>query len=263
MSGPRGTVFSTARSRAGYQADVRMPSLTACGAMTGFRGVLFDFAGTVVAPVPAQEWVANVAGRLGVALSDGELGALAQSYLDAGLPGGPYPDVVPEEIAELYESRDLGYDEHRRAYLALLSAVAEPHPGFTQAMYEEVLGPDGWVAYPDAAPTVDALLEAGLSVGLISNIGYELRPILRAHGLGTLAERATLSLEHRIMKPDARLFEAALAQLGTGAHETLMVGDHPVADTGGVRLGMATLVLPMSAPGEPHGLDAVLRIVGA
>src|SRR5690242_10429511 len=105
--GPRDTEFSTERGRAGYQAGVRSPSLTACGAMTGFRGVLFDFAGTVVAPLPAQDWVANVAARLGVSLSHAQIGALAQSYVDAGLPGGPYPDVVPQEIAELYESRDL------------------------------------------------------------------------------------------------------------------------------------------------------------
>ena len=231
--------------------------------MNGIRGVLFDFAGTVVAPLSAPEWVAAAAAQLGVSLADGEVGELAQCYLDAGLPGGPYPDAVPDEIAALYEVRDLGSDEHRRAYMGLLSAVPEPRPGFTQAMYEQVLGPEGWVAYPDAAPTVQALRDADVRVGLISNIGYELRPILRAHGLGALAEHATLSSEHRVMKPDVRLFEAALTELGTRPEETLMVGDHPQADTGGVALGMRTLVLPMSPAGEPHGLDAVVRLAGA
>ena len=231
--------------------------------MSDLRGVLFDFAGTVVMPLPAQMWVTAAARRLGVSLSSQEVSALADAYLEAGLPGGPYPDRVPADLAELYAIRDLGPDEHRAAYIGLLSAVPEPRPGFTEAMYTQVLGPDGWVAYPDATATVHALQVAGLRIGLISNIGYELRPILRAHGLGALAQRATLSCEHRVMKPDVALFAAALAQLGTAPEETLMVGDHPVADTGGVRLGMRTLVLPMSAPGERHGLDAVVRLAGA
>jgi FMN phosphatase YigB (HAD superfamily) len=231
--------------------------------MTDFRGVLFDFAGTVLMPLPAPRWVAQAAASVGLSLDPDEVMALAARYLDAGLPGGPYPDDVPAEVAGLYAIRDLGPDEHRAAYMALLSTVPEPSPGFTEAMYEQVLVPDGWVAYPDAAPAVSALQDAGLRVGLISNIGYELRPILRAHGLGVLAQRATLSCEHRVTKPDAALFEAALAALGTGPAETLMVGDHPRADTGAVGLGMRTLVLPMSPPGEPHGLDAVVRLVGA
>jgi FMN phosphatase YigB (HAD superfamily) len=231
--------------------------------MTPFRAVLFDFAGTVMMPLDAPTWVAQAAIRTGVALSRDEIAALAQRYLEAGLPGGPYPDDVPDDVAQMYAVRDLGPDEHRAAYTALLSTVPEPAPGFTRAMYEQVLGPEGWVAYPDAAPTVRALQDAGLRVGLISNIGYELRPILEAHDLGALARRCTLSCEHRIMKPDVRLFEAALAQLETEPAQTLMVGDHPSADNGGVALGMRTLLLPMTAPGAAHGLGAVLRLVGA
>ena len=231
--------------------------------MTPFRAVLFDFAGTVLMPLDAPTWVAHAAQRAGVALSQDETAALAQRYLEAGLPGGPYPDDVPDEVTQMYAVRDLGPEEHRAAYMALLSTVPEPGPGFAQAMYEEVLGPEGWVAYPDATPTVRALQGAGLRVGLISNIGYDLRPILDAHGLGPLAQRCTLSCEHRIMKPDVRLFEAALAQLETEPGQTLMVGDHATADTGGVALGMRTLVLPMTPPGTAHGLDAVLRLAGA
>ena len=231
--------------------------------MTDIRAVLFDFAGTVLMPIDAPAWVRHAATQTGLALGDQEADALAARYLEAGLPGGPYPDDVPDAVARMYAVRDLGADEHRAAYMALLATVPEPAPGFTQAMYELVLDAEGWIAYPDAAPTVQALQAAGLRVGLISNIGYEIRPILRAHGLPALAQHATLSCEHRIMKPDARLFEAALATLGSSAAETLMVGDHAAADTGGVALGMRTLILPMSAPGLAHGLDAVVRLAGA
>ena len=231
--------------------------------MNAIRAVLFDFAGTVLMPIDAPAWVRGAAARAGLSLADGEVEALAARYLEAGLPGGPYPDDVPEDIARMYAIRDLGADEHRAAYMALLATVPEPAPGFTQAMYELVLDAEGWVAYPDAGPAVQALQAAGLRVGLISNIGYEIRPILRAHGLPALAQHATLSCEHRIMKPDVRLFEAALSTLGADAAETLMVGDHAAADTGGVALGLRTLILPMTAPGLAHGLDAVVRMAAA
>lgn len=229
--------------------------------MSELRAVLFDFAGTVLMPLAAPDWVGRAAQAIGLSLSAQQIDALAARYLEAGLPGGPYPDDVPEEVAQMYAVRDLGPDEHRAAYMALLGTAAEPAPGFTEALYELVLEPGGWVAYPDAVPTVTALQAAGLEVGLISNIGYELRPILRAHGLEALAQHATLSCEHRVMKPDRRLFEAALETLGADPEHTLMVGDHATADTGGVVLGMPTLILPMSPPGQAHGLDAVVALV--
>jgi hypothetical protein len=40
-----------------------------------------------------------------------------------------------------------------------------------------------------------------------------------------------------------------------------MVGDRPQADGGAVGAGLRTLLIPMSAPGAPHGLGAVLALV--
>ncbi len=222
--------------------------------------VLFDFAGTLFVPEPAARQVALAAAALGLALSPEECERLGARFEAAGMPGAPYPAAVPETLRALYAKRDLGPDAHRAAYTALMSTVPAPR-GLAAAVYERILLAEGWVPYEDSRRTIGALLDGRVAVGLISNVGFDLRPILIAHGMGRLAAHATLSFEHGLTKPSPELFGRALADLGATAARTLMVGDHPVADGGAAALGMRTLILPMSAPGARHGLDQVLEAV--
>jgi HAD superfamily hydrolase (TIGR01549 family) len=219
------------------------------------RAVLFDFAGTLFMPRSAREMVAAAADG---PLSETDVDALARVYERAGMPGGPYPEAVPAALAEAYAARDRGPDEHERAFAGLLQGAGEPEPGFAARVYRQIRAAEGWVPYPDAEPTVSALIADGLRVGIVSNVGFDLRPILRAHGFGALAEHCVLSFEVGATKPDPAIFAAALAVLGTDATDTLMVGDHEEADGGAAALGMPTLILPMTPPGTIHGLKAVL-----
>lgn len=223
--------------------------------------VLFDFAGTLFLPLPAGEWVVAAARRSGIELSAPETEALAADYLRVGLPGGPYPASVPESLRTAYAERDLSNDAHRRAYVGLLSTVAGPSPTFAEALYDEVLLPDSWVPYADTRPVVGALREAGIRIGVISNVGFDVRPILRHHGVAELADACTLSFEHEVVKPAPAIFHAALDSLGSTPGETLMVGDHEEADGAAADVGCETLILPMSSPGATHGLQRVLQRV--
>jgi FMN phosphatase YigB (HAD superfamily) len=223
--------------------------------------VLFDFAGTLFAPQPAARQVALAADELGVALTPQECERLAAQFLHAGMPGGPYPESVPEELEAIYAQRDLGPDAHRAAYVALMSTVPAP-AGLAAAVYDRIRVADGWIAYSDTRHTVGTLTDRGVKLGLVSNVGFDLRPILSAHGLDQLALHATLSFEQGVTKPSPEIFRHALASVEAGAADTLMVGDNPVADGGAGALGIRTLILPMSPPGGRHGLDRVLELVG-
>jgi FMN phosphatase YigB (HAD superfamily) len=227
----------------------------------GIRAVLFDFAGTLCAPRETTDCVRRAAEGAGVSLTHHEIAELASEYLAAGFPGGPYPDAVPSSLLHSYEQRDLGARQHREAYVGLLSTVAGPVPGFATALYEQVLSPDGWVPYPDAQPLVAEIAGRGLTQGVISNVGFDLRPVLSHHGLGVLGDRCTLSFEHGIAKPDPRLFQIALGTLGTKPAETLMVGDHPEVDEAASALGMKTYITPMAPAGAIRGLRRVLEHV--
>jgi HAD superfamily hydrolase (TIGR01509 family) len=222
--------------------------------------VLFDVAGTLAVPEARDAWVAGGAAALGVALNDAA--ALAAELETIGRPGGPYPAAVPDELFDTYNNRDAGPDVHRAAYVGLLgTAPSLPDPRLATALYERILQPEGWVPYPDAAPTLRALRDRGVRTAAVSNVGFDLRPVLDGLGLLELLDAVVLSYEVGAVKPDPRIFAAACAALGVRPAEALMVGDHAAADGGAADAGIRTLLIPMSAPGAPHGLGAALALV--
>jgi FMN phosphatase YigB (HAD superfamily) len=98
---------------------------------------------------------------------------------------------------------------------------------------------------------------------VVSNIGWDLRPVFRFHGLDAWVREYVLSFEHGIQKPDPRLFRAACGALGLEPRETLMVGDDSRADAGAAALGCAVhLVEHLPVDDRPAGLLPVLRLVG-
>jgi HAD superfamily hydrolase (TIGR01509 family) len=220
------------------------------------RAVLFDVAGTLAVPLDAGAWLAAAARVAGVAPDDSA--ALAARLAAAGLPGGPYPASVPPALRDAYAARDRDPATHRAAYTGLLETVVDPP--LATALYERVLVAEGWAAYPDAAPTLRALRERGVRTVAVSNVGFDLRPVLDGLGLLELLDAVVLSFEVGAVKPAPAIFAAACAAAGATSAETLMVGDHAAADGGAAECGIRTLLLPMTPAGAPHGLRAVLAL---
>ena len=91
---------------------------------------------------------------------------------------------------------------------------ALPDPGLYDALYDRHMSPAAWRPYPDAAEVLGALRTSGARVGVVSNIGWDLRPVFRAHGLDALVDAYVLSYEHGIQKPDPQLFHIACTLVG-------------------------------------------------
>ncbi|MGK5740677.1 HAD family hydrolase [Micromonospora sp. URMC 103] len=224
------------------------------------KAVLFDFHGTLAQVEEPREWVLRAAAACGVELEPVRATALADRLLTAGRAGGPLPARVPPGLAELWADRDLYEHAHRGAYTGLAETVDAGIEGFADALYERVLVPEGWVPYPDTAPTLAALRDAGIRVAVVSNIGFDLRPLFDAWRLTGLVDAFVLSYEVGRCKPDPAIFLRACGMLGVDPEETLMVGDTP-ADAGAVKAGCAALVLPCADAGRPNGLGAVVDLV--
>lgn len=90
------------------------------------------------------------------------------------------------------------------------------------------------VLSPDTAATLEALRERNLMLGVITNgpVGRQRRK-LELLGLAGSFDAVLVSGEEGCRKPDAEIFQRALARCGVAAHEALFVGDHPVADVEG------------------------------
>ncbi|MFM9591905.1 HAD family hydrolase [Streptomyces scabiei] len=228
-------------------------------------GVLFDFSGTLFRVESTESWLRAVLRDAGLVLPEPESLRVAEALERAGaLPGGAVPAEPPTGASgELWAMRDRSADSHRAAFTALSRQVSLPDPALHDALYDRHMTPSAWSPYPDAVEVLAALRERGVAVGVVSNIGWDLRPVFRAHGLDAYVGAYVLSYEHGIQKPDARLFALACEALGVDARKTLMVGDDRRADGGAAALGCAVhFVDHLPAAERPDGLRPVLDLVG-
>ncbi|MEV1083214.1 HAD-IA family hydrolase [Streptomyces sp. NPDC050211] len=226
--------------------------------------VLFDFSGTLFRVESTESWLRGALTEAGIELPEPELTETAQALETAGaLPGGADPERLPTEVAEVWDVRDQSSELHRAAYTGLSRQVPLPDPGLHDALYERHMLPAAWSPYPDAAEVLHTLRERGIPVGVVSNIGWDLRPVFREHGLDPYIDVYVLSYEHGIRKPDPRLFATACAKLGVEPRDALMVGDNRRADGGAATLGCGVHFvdhLPLAL--RPDGLRPVLDLVG-
>ncbi|MEU7426263.1 HAD-IA family hydrolase [Streptomyces sp. NPDC040750] len=226
--------------------------------------VLFDFSGTLFRVESTESWLRAVLKETGVPLPEPRLAETARALDAAGaLPGGAEPVEVPEELAAAWAVRDESAELHRAAYTALSRRVPLPDPALHDALYERHMTPAAWTPYPDAAKVLRTLGERGIGVGVVSNIGWDPRPVFREHGLDTYVDAYVLSYEHGVQKPDPRLFTVACEALGADPRQTLMVGDNRAADGGAAALGCGVhFVDHLPVDRRPDALLPVLDLVG-
>lgn len=98
-------------------------------------------------------------------------------------------------------------------------------------------------AVPEMAELVHGLRTAGYPVGLISNIIAPTANDIRAHGGYDLFDFCILSYEVGYAKPDAEIYQLALAKLpGIAPADVLFVDDQPKCVEAATKLGLQTLL---------------------
>jgi HAD superfamily hydrolase (TIGR01493 family) len=213
------------------------------------EAVLADFSNTLFHMVDARTWLSRVATASGRDLDpEAVLVDVAAAAAD--------PDVVAAQVG-----RDLSDTAHRAAMRVWFSRVPAL-AGIEDIAVDVLRAPDAWVPYPDAAEVLAALAARGVPVGVVSDIGWDVRVHARRAGLEHLIGSWTLSCELGAEKPDPAVFRAACASLGVDPRATLMVGDNPARDGGAVAVGCRALVLPTEHRLGERGLAAVLDLVG-
>ena len=160
-----------------------------------------------------------------------------------------------------WERRDLTAEDHRSCYTALAATVPSGVDGLPAALYDRLRSPDGWHLYADTLPVLRDLRAAGVPAVVVSNVGFDLRPVARALGIDALVAGYALSYEVGHCKPAPEIFRAGCAAVGVDPRDAVMVGD-TAADAGAVAAGCRCLILPASPPGAEHGLRAVLGLLG-
>ncbi|HWO63703.1 MAG TPA: HAD-IA family hydrolase [Umezawaea sp.] len=206
-----------------------------------FNGVLFDFSGTLFDDRsvldPARDSVGD------------ETITRVLSVVDS-----------PEGIAAR-QGCDVSRERHRAVWTALISEAGPYSKEVVGAIYRALTDPAAWRPYPDTARVITALHDRGTKVGVVSNIGWDIRPALADAGVLDLLDTVVLSCEHGVEKPDPALFTLACDKLDLAPASVLFVGDDPLKDGAAAKVGMPVYLLPTERSAtRDRGLDAVLRL---
>jgi HAD superfamily hydrolase (TIGR01509 family) len=197
------------------------------------RGVLFDFSGTLFHFEPDVDGQPLDRAGLIETMTSPELPHLEGELLDA------------------WHRRDLDLEVHRMVYLASLRAAHPDVPeSILESVYELVFQPEWWMPYPDTATALRGLRDAGIPVGVVSNIPWDVRGVFEHAGVADLVDEYVLSYEEGVMKPDPKIFLSACQRIGVAPEETLMIGDNEEADGGAAAIGCRFALVERIPPAE-------------
>ncbi|SOD71728.1 HAD superfamily hydrolase (TIGR01493 family)/HAD superfamily hydrolase (TIGR01509 family)/HAD superfamily hydrolase (TIGR01549 family) [Jatrophihabitans sp. GAS493] len=193
-----------------------------------YRGVLFDFSATLFY-IESSEAATTAAGL--------DPARWAKRLHDGGaLNGSSGPEQIPLHLQDVWARRDLSLAAHREAYSGM-----SRHTGLSAdeaaRLYERGVSVAAWRPYPETLAVLTRLKALGIPTAMVSNIGWDPRPVLSTHGALGLIDELVLSYEVGVMKPDPEIFRIACAHLGVTPAHCVMVGDNPHADGGSTAIG--------------------------
>lgn len=79
--------------------------------------------------------------------------------------------------------------------------------------------------HPEIIPLFDALKERNIKIGLITNCYFEESEVIRSSIFFEYFDSVCMSCEMGVKKPDTKIFEKCMSDLGVVAKECLYVGD--------------------------------------
>jgi putative hydrolase of the HAD superfamily len=209
-----------------------------------YRAVLFDALGTLVdlePPWPALR--STLERRHGIEVTEAE----AKEAMLAEM------SYYREHHAEGADADSLA-GLRRRCAAVLRERLPAAGTLGLEEMTELLLDSLRFAPYPDAAPTLATLREAGLRLAVVSNWDCSLERVLSQVGLGAALDTVVVSAQAGMAKPDPAIFTLALERLRRRPGEALFVGDSLETDVAGAsRAGLRPILIDRAgaAAGDP------------
>jgi putative hydrolase of the HAD superfamily len=157
-----------------------------------------------------------------------------------------YADARRDALVDLKRHPELDHDEE--IWVLFTQRIIEGMGGVGDTYRAAVEMENAWSnaqhfeLYEDALPTLDALRERGLKLGLLSNSARDMAEFAAHHRI--TVDAALSSRAHGKTKPHEAIFRAMLALLEVPAEEAMMVGDTVDDDIEGARaVGMRAVLV--------------------
>ena len=183
-------------------------------AKTKIRNIVFDMGGVL------YRWEPDIAFRL----YPGEDGKILFDAIYGS------PDWRRQDIGEI--------DEDSMIAAASERVPERLHPAvFRLVRWYELTGP-----VPGMEELARDLSEKGLSLYLLSNVGFAYRKFRTLIPALPYLKGEFISAEHGLLKPDPEIFRVFLAEFGLAAEESLFIDDHAPNIDGSRAVGMDGIV---------------------
>ena len=197
-----------------------------------------------------------------------------EGYRDAGRRFGfeldpeRYAEARAAALLDLHHHPELDHDEE--VWIRFTEDIVRGMGGEGESCRQVAVAiTDGWLEsenfelYEDVLPTFQALREAGLKLGLVSNTSRDLDAFVGHHRLDV--DAWVSSGVHGKVKPSPSIFKAVLELLGVTPAEAVMIGDSPEDDVAGAEaVGIRGLLLDRDAKlGRDDALPTLLALPAA
>jgi FMN phosphatase YigB (HAD superfamily) len=149
-------------------------------------------------------------------------------------------------------------------YMHLLRPFVEEHDEarlyqLAEHINKEFGSHTSWEVYPDVIQTLETLKAHGYSLGVISDWGRNLGPILQKLHLTPYFDCLLISAVTRHAKPAPQLYELALQRANTIGDYSLHIGDMYVNDVLGARaVGITPVLLDRARTLQENNVDCLL-----
>jgi putative hydrolase of the HAD superfamily len=168
------------------------------------------------------------------------------------------PLAFPKGIPEV-ELHGLERDWWRRLVIDVVSDFPQ-FDDFFDEVYEFFRRREAWLMFDDVIPTLTALKNHGLRLGIISNYDSRIDDLLRAFEIESYFDGIHVSSRIGAAKPDGEIFRAALSYHRVEPQNAVHVGDSLREDIeGATTIGLHAVLIDRD--GE-YGLNDGLICIG-
>ena len=178
--------------------------------------------------------------------------AFSRAFRDA-----PPPIFAATEPAQIKQSERLWWFDivHNVFYRV---GMFERFDDFFDRVFQVFEDPGSWKLFPETLPTLSALREQGMELGIISNFDSRLFAVMRGLGLGQTFDTVTISSLAHAAKPAPKIFRTALDKHAVDPKEALHVGDSLRDDVEGARkVGLQAVLLDRQGRHAGVGVPAI------
>ena len=195
------------------------------------HAVFFDAGYTLLCMDPPQETLfLRTCDELDVAIDTSKVANAVRHANELLAPRAPAREAVPYSPQRV----DAFWIDYHRAVLAgcAIDPAAERR---AEAVYRRFTAALGWRVYDDVRPSLNALRQRGIALGVISNWTGDLEDVLRRIDLHDPFDFVIDSAHFGHEKPHPEIFAEAVRRAGVPAAAAMHIGDSIEHDVDGAR----------------------------